>query len=226
MPRSRFTNLPDDRRREILDEAAGEFALHGYERASLNRILSAASLSKGSFYYYFEDKADLFATVVQDTVASCSEALLEFDLDLSSLRADSFWEQLQSWSDQTTERLLQIPHALGLAKLAYQPLSVEGASEVITEQYALVQFWLDRLVERGRELRVIRDDVPLGLQQSMVMGALQGADRWFVEHWDALEAKDQDEASASVRKGLQRMLGWQTSEAQGRQAPATLEERR
>lgn len=206
--------------------AAGEFAEHGYERASLNRILADAALSKGSFYYYFDDKADLFATVVQQTIASCIEVLNEFDFDLDALSAPSFWDQLQRWSEETTERLLQIPHAAGLAKLAYQPPPVDGFSEAITEQFATIHRWIDRLVERGRDLGVIRDDVPLGLQQTMAMGAIQGADRWFVDHWESLAAPERDVASLQVRQTLQRMLGWQAGEAQQPQAILASEERR
>lgn len=225
MPRTRFQKLSSERRAEILEAAAAEFAEHGYEKASLNGILGAVSLSKGSFYYYFDDKADLFATVVRDTIAWCLNALSELDFDLAALRADSFWSQLQQWSEETTKRLLQVPHALGLAKLVYHPPAVEGATEAIAEQLAMIQSWMDRLVERGRELGVIRDDVPLGLQQSMVMGALQGADRWFVEGWDGLQPEEQDEASLRVREALQRMLGWQDAAVRARAEASEKEER-
>ena len=36
----------------LLAAAIQEFGTHGYELASINRILDAAGLSKSSFYYY------------------------------------------------------------------------------------------------------------------------------------------------------------------------------
>src|SRR5689334_5750559 len=64
MARPRFERAAPEKREALLDAAATEFAAHGYETASLNRILLSAGLSKGSFYYYFEDKADLAAAVL------------------------------------------------------------------------------------------------------------------------------------------------------------------
>ena len=65
MPRKRFADLEDGRRERILTAAAEEFAGRGYEAASVNRIIAAAGISKGSLYYYFDDKEDLFITVVE-----------------------------------------------------------------------------------------------------------------------------------------------------------------
>ena len=33
---------------------------HGFENASLNRIIKKAGISKGAMYYYFDDKMDLY----------------------------------------------------------------------------------------------------------------------------------------------------------------------
>ena len=65
MPFSRFTKMPHEKRERLFTVAAQEFAAHGFEAASLNRILEEAHIGKSSAYYYFEDKADLFRTVVE-----------------------------------------------------------------------------------------------------------------------------------------------------------------
>src|SRR5215471_17449024 len=64
MPFSRFANMPAEKRERLLTVAAQEFAARGFEAASLNHILEEAQIGKSSAYYYFEDKADLFDTVV------------------------------------------------------------------------------------------------------------------------------------------------------------------
>ncbi len=65
MARSRFDKLEPKKQEAILTAAAAEFAERGFGAASLNRIIKRARTSKGSLYYYFNDKADLFATVVE-----------------------------------------------------------------------------------------------------------------------------------------------------------------
>ena len=69
MPFARFEKLAPEKREQLLDVAAREFARDGYADASINRILEAAQMSKGAAYYDFEDKADLFCTVVRYAIA-------------------------------------------------------------------------------------------------------------------------------------------------------------
>lgn len=65
LPKETFFNLPEDKRALIEDVAIDEFAKHSYDKASVNRIIKGAGIAKGSFYQYFEDKADLFKHLMQ-----------------------------------------------------------------------------------------------------------------------------------------------------------------
>ena len=47
-------------KRELIDAAIKEFSERGYETASLNNILKEAQISKGTFYYHFTNKEDLY----------------------------------------------------------------------------------------------------------------------------------------------------------------------
>ena len=65
MPTRRFENIDPERREKIINAAIKEFTKSGYEGASLNVIIRDAEISKGSLYYYFEDKTDLYLTVIK-----------------------------------------------------------------------------------------------------------------------------------------------------------------
>ena len=56
-----FENLPEEKKNRILRAARAEFLRYPYEKTSINRILAEAEVPKGSFYQYFDDKADLFS---------------------------------------------------------------------------------------------------------------------------------------------------------------------
>lgn len=60
MPRDTFYNLPPDKRQRIEDAAVSEFTEFNYDSASINRIVEASGIAKGSFYQYFTDKKDLY----------------------------------------------------------------------------------------------------------------------------------------------------------------------
>ena len=53
-------------RHELLDAAAVEFAAHGYTATTVERIVERAGLSKGTFYWTFQSKEDLFVALLED----------------------------------------------------------------------------------------------------------------------------------------------------------------
>lgn len=60
MPKQTFLNLPEEKRKVIIDAAIEEFAEYGLENASTNRIVANSGIAKGSFYQYFVGKQDVF----------------------------------------------------------------------------------------------------------------------------------------------------------------------
>ena len=65
MPTSTFFNLPPPKREKLLRAAVAEFARKPYGEVSINRIIQAAGIPRGSFYQYFTDKTDLFRYVLR-----------------------------------------------------------------------------------------------------------------------------------------------------------------
>ena len=52
----------------LLEEALKEFSENRYDTASLNNILKNANISKGSFYYHFSNKKDLYIYLLKSIV--------------------------------------------------------------------------------------------------------------------------------------------------------------
>ena len=75
----------DQTRRTFLDIAREEFITHGYANASTTRIVDASGMARGSLYYHFKDKKDLFMAVYEDMMTdmatSMSAALNARDMD-------------------------------------------------------------------------------------------------------------------------------------------------
>jgi len=172
MPRPRFDNLDADTKRRLLENAAAEFARRGFERASLNHVLEVSGLSTGVFYYYFDDKADLFATVVRMTW----EVLLEGEpLEPATLDAASFWPTIEARFFDLAERAASHPWMSGMATLMYQPPPESGVRSVVAGLFDEARAYLESLVERGREIS--------GLLVVMLVSAAEAADRWLAERW-------------------------------------------
>lgn len=65
MPTDTFFRLPEEKQRRITDAAIQEFAQYAYKDASINRLIKAAGIPRGSFYQYFADKEDLYRYLLQ-----------------------------------------------------------------------------------------------------------------------------------------------------------------
>lgn len=77
MPTSTFFNLPPPKRDKLLHAAAAEFACKPYGEVSINRIIQAAGIPRGSFYQYFADKTDLFRYMLTAYDKQLKAAVLE-----------------------------------------------------------------------------------------------------------------------------------------------------
>ena len=77
MPTSTFFNLPPPKREKLLQAAVAEFARRPYGEVSINRIIQAAEIPRGSFYQYFEDKTDLFRYVIRRYDKMLETAIME-----------------------------------------------------------------------------------------------------------------------------------------------------
>lgn len=75
MPSERFMNLPREKKKRIIDAALKEFARVPFQEISINRIIQDAEISRGSFYQYFEDKADLQTYLLSDFVDQANKKM-------------------------------------------------------------------------------------------------------------------------------------------------------
>lgn len=68
MPTERFFRLPREKAEAIRNAAFQEFMRVPPEEASINRIIRAAEISRGSFYTYFTDKYELLKWLISDQI--------------------------------------------------------------------------------------------------------------------------------------------------------------
>lgn len=67
MPTSTFFNLRPEKQERLLTAAAREFAAQPFHEASINSMIRAARIPRGSFYMYFRDKEELFQYLVRES---------------------------------------------------------------------------------------------------------------------------------------------------------------
>jgi AcrR family transcriptional regulator len=63
--KQRIVKEPEERKDEILSAAEKLFAAKGYSGTSVNDILFAVNIAKGTFYYHFKSKEDVLDALIE-----------------------------------------------------------------------------------------------------------------------------------------------------------------
>lgn len=197
-PRSRFERLDPDRQEAILDVATREFAEHG-EEASFNKILSDAGVSKGAAYYYFDDKKDLFSTVVARVVDRTARLIggvgpIE--------TADDFWREFRNLSERVLNFLRDHPTLAKLAQRFAVSYPTSSGPPGLEERYGAFRNWIANLMRRGQEVGAIRTDMPLELLVTLMYALGEAFDRWTIAHF-AEVSRTKESLGTHVEKGFE-----------------------
>lgn len=78
----RITKEYNERKNEILDAAERLFRLNGYDKCTINDILKAVSIAKGTFYHYFKSKEEVLDGIVlryKEIVVTRANEILKID---------------------------------------------------------------------------------------------------------------------------------------------------
>jgi AcrR family transcriptional regulator len=176
MPRPRFLKLDPIRQQEILDTSAAEFAANGYHGASLNRIQAKMGLSKGAFYYWFDDKEDLFLATLEQRLARLTAAV--GGLMVGVVTEAPFFEQVHASIAAIFTYALAQPEELALVKasLSLGPSSSPRMVALWARGVGISVSVLETAQVRGE----VREDLPTPLLASLVLGLLESLDRYML----------------------------------------------
>jgi AcrR family transcriptional regulator len=183
MSRDRLENLDSQRQQKLFDVAAEEFSAKGYDAASLNRIIDRSGMSKSSLYYYFDDKADLFTTLLERSISFLFKEIGGFDP--AKLTADTFWGEFEELYRRAVVMTNKNTWYVKLGRMFYR---LRGEQHPTTGRiFDASRRWVGLVIAKGQELGVVRTDLPPTLIIDCTMGLLEAVDRWCVAHWDEFD---------------------------------------
>jgi len=134
-------------RDKILDAAAGAFSTKGYHRSSMDDIAQMAGVAKGTLYYHFPGKAQLFQALITEGLHMITGRIREeLDRDLPLL------EQIQMVIRLNIELYLDYSE---LAQIFFNELSNGIDEDVLQalkeERKTYIRFIAEMLEEAGIE---------------------------------------------------------------------------
>jgi AcrR family transcriptional regulator len=179
MVRPRFANLPLPQQQAILRAALQEFAAHGFHDASLNRVIEAAGISKGSMYYYFDGKEDLYTYVAQSQLEQLFARLGPFPVP-NDADPDAFWSTLADYYLRLITALNASPQ---LAVLIRSWIAAAGNPALQRAQQEMEQAvlpWMTQALAAGQRAGAVRTDLPPALLIAIIVGMGQAMDTWLI----------------------------------------------
>ena len=121
-----FSDLPEEKQRQILDAAAEVFSKEDYKRSSTDDIAARAGISKGLLLYYFKNKQSLYLYV-----ADHLRSLVERQLKREQLAGiTDFFDMLDYGAEEKLRLFQRQPWILELALRLYYATDKEVASSL------------------------------------------------------------------------------------------------
>jgi AcrR family transcriptional regulator len=154
----------EERREAILDAADAEFSERGYAGTAIRAIAKRAEVSSALLYWFFPNKAELFAAVL--TRRADAQQVLVFPAAVEDLRPDEFLPTL----GQGFFRIVSQGQQLGLLKMLLR--ESDQATEVMNVMRGVITTRalhpLEHYFTRQIELGHIRPAPPAYIAQAFV----------------------------------------------------------
>ncbi len=133
---ARIVKEYDVRRNEILDVAQQLFYQKGYEQTSIQEILGAVGIAKGTFYHYFASKEALLAALVERMSGQVMQLINHIATDptlTACQKLEQVFVQAHQWKFEHKAVLLQVLSAFYQAEnlRLRHTLVVAGAAQIV-----------------------------------------------------------------------------------------------
>ena len=153
------------RRAQILEAALECFATRGYHRATMDDLARASGLSKGSLYWHFSSKEEVFLALFDRFVQGIFDAWSQLETE-----GRSSLEVVRALGEISMERLASGALPLGAwAEFLLQPKVRERYAAILRQSRDLLAVLVRQGIERGE----IRDLDPEGIAVALT-AAMEG----------------------------------------------------
>jgi AcrR family transcriptional regulator len=180
-----FARLPMEEQQRILEACTEEFAEKGYERASTNAIVKRAGIPKGTLFYFFGSKKNLYLYVLDAAVARFVEFNDQF---AEELPADLF-ERLMHRGRIRFEFAAQEPRLYRLFYNAFINTSDEIKAELPKRYAAYSAASLER-AQAGLDRTKFKEGIDVDKAIRLVYVVLEGIFNQYANRFSQLQPEE------------------------------------
>jgi len=155
-----------EKRQELIDAAIKEFGEKGYENASLNNILKEARISKGTFYYHFDNKEDLYMYLISIFIDE-KKSFFASNVKAEDFNKDIF-ELLKILTQAGLEFAKQSPSISKFSESFMKERDKEIYSRMLKKFNLQSSDYYDELIERAYVRGDFREDLPKDFIKNLI----------------------------------------------------------
>ena len=184
----------EERRRELLDAARDVFVQKGFQAATIDDIALEASVARGTFYLYFDDKRAVFEALVDRFLVAIGQCVKSIELGPD---APPPVDQLRANIRRVVGQCLAEPTIVKLALFDATGLDPD-LDEKLHGFYEGLRTLIDESLQQGQELGMVRP----GDRRVMVAVGLGGLKEVLVDAVEGRIAADADALTEEIMRFL------------------------
>ncbi|WP_069649913.1 TetR/AcrR family transcriptional regulator [Caloranaerobacter ferrireducens] len=189
---SKFERLPKEKKEKIINICIEEFAKNGYEKASTNKIVERAGISKGILFHYFGSKKKLFLYVF-DYVLNDVEK--KFDEYIKEENSGDVFDRVLKWSLMEIKFASEYPVVYNFLVKVFISPPEELEEEIKVRYYQKYNKYLKILME-NIDTRKFRNDIDINKAIEILLFTLEGIIKRFTVMYKGRE----DEVIKDINK--------------------------
>jgi AcrR family transcriptional regulator len=175
---SRAQRLRESRRAAVLTVARRIFSQKGYHATSINDLIEAADIARGTFYLYFESKRAIFDELLDGLVTTLQAQVKRIEVGPD---APPPVDQMNATVDRVLKTLLDNREMARI--LLREAVGIDSDFDrKLSEFYGRIEAMFVSALNTGRQLGVVRP-CDANVVARCILGSVKEVVQWaFVEH--------------------------------------------
>lgn len=148
------------KRKELIEIAMEEFQKHGYDDASLNKIIHNTGIAKMTFYYHYESKEELFLSLFDEIVSEFKKFKNQYSKEQPlSIDNETLLKVLEHYSKIIVKFIEENPLYFRFLISSYSIDNLEIKEKVKNKLVDLINPPLENMFNKAYDRKEIRQDI-------------------------------------------------------------------
>lgn len=170
---ARAQRAREQRRAAVLDQARRIFADKGYHATSIDDIIEAAGIARGTFYLYFESKRAIFDELLDELFSTLASSVRRIE---TGPEAPPPVQQMNATVDRVMQTLAERRELARI--LLREAVGIDAEFDAKLEQfYGRIEALIISAVQTGQQMQLVRS-----CDAAMVARCILGSAKELV-HW-------------------------------------------